>query len=67
MNLSKPRALFTILAVRLEMYTNITDDTSEAMAANYNLLIEYLEEGVENLSNRFTISYQNLLDKPVLS
>ncbi len=63
---SEPRALFESLATLLELYANITDDTSEAMAANYTPRIEGLEEGVEALSNKFPISYEDLLSKPVL-
>ncbi len=42
------------------------DDTLEAMAANYTPQIQDLEEGVEALSNKFPISYADLLNKPVL-
>ena len=54
MNLSEPRAQFESLATRLELYTNITDDTFEAMAANYTPRIEALEDEVEALSNNLT-------------
>ncbi len=53
----EPRALFESLATRLELYTNITDDTLEAMAANYTPRITDLEEDVEALSNNFPILY----------
>ena len=41
-------------------------ETLEAMAANYTPWIEALEDEVEALSNKFPISYERLLDKPVL-
>jgi hypothetical protein len=65
-NFSEPLALFDTLATRLELYTLITDDTFEAMAANYTPRIEALVDEVEALSNKFPISYEDLLDKPVL-
>ena len=65
-NLSEPRAQFESLTTRLELYTNITDDTFEAMVANYTPLIEVLEDEVKALSNKFPTSYDDLLDKPVL-
>jgi hypothetical protein len=65
-NLSEPRVLFESLATRLELYTVFTDDTLEAMAAYYTPRITDLEEEVEALSNKFPISYEDLLDKPVL-
>ncbi len=33
-DLNEPRALFESLATRLKLYTNITDDTLESMAAS---------------------------------
>jgi hypothetical protein len=63
---NEPRALFESLATRLELYTVITDSTLEAMVANYTPRIEALEDEVEALSNKFPISYERLLDKPVL-
>jgi hypothetical protein len=36
------------------------------MAANYTPRIEALEDEVEALSNKFPISYEDLMDKPVL-
>ena len=50
-DLSEPRALFESLVTRLKLYTNITDETLEAMAANYTPRITALEEDVEALSN----------------
>ena len=47
-NLIEPRAQFESLATRLELYTNITDDTFEAMTANYTPRIEALEDEVED-------------------
>ena len=54
MNLSEPRAQFESLATRLELCTNITDDTFEAMAANYTPRIEALEDEAGALSNNIT-------------
>jgi len=51
-NLNEPRTLFESRATRLELYTVITDDTLEAMAANFTPRIEDLERGVEALSNK---------------
>ncbi len=65
-NLNEPRALFEGLASHLELYTLITDVTLEAMAANYTPRVEALEDEVEALSNKYPISYEDLLDKPVL-
>ncbi len=64
--LNEPRALFEGLATRLELYTFITDDTLEAMAANYTPRVEALENEVEALSNKCPISYEDLHDKTVL-
>ncbi len=52
MNLGEPRTQFESLATRLELYTNITDDTFEAMAANYTQRIEALEDEVKALSKK---------------
>ena len=45
---------------RLELYKYITDDQSEAIAANYTPRIEALKEDVEALYNNFLISYEDL-------
>ncbi len=65
-NLSEPQAQSESLAIRLELYTVISDGTFEAMAANYTPRIKDLEDEVEAFSNQFPISYADLLDKPVL-
>ena len=54
MNPSELRAQIESLATRLELYTNITDATFEAMAANYTPRIEALEDEDEVLSNYLT-------------
>ncbi len=59
-NLSEPRAQFKSLATRLELYTNSTDDTFEAMAANYTPGIEALEDEVEALSNSLRAAGQTI-------
>jgi len=48
-NLNEPRAQLESLATRLDLYTNITDGTFEAMATNYTPRIEALENKGEAL------------------
>ncbi len=61
-DLSEPRALFESMAARLELYTVVTDDIFEAMAANYTPRFEHLEEGVEAHSKKFPISYETFFN-----